>query len=327
MLTCMTLFKTSTKRRADRATRRTRNRCPPTASPPSSISLSPRRRGLARLSPLTRRLIAPDPGALTFTGTCSYIVGEGEVAIIDPGPAISSHIDALLKAVAGEVLAAILVTHTHRDHSPGRQHIAGTNRRAGRRLRALRGARRPSGPRPRRLARPRLCARSRNGGRRTHRSWRRDDRGRGDCRATPPIICASRCARSARFSPAIMSWPGRPSVARPTAPCATTWRRSKSCGGGRTRSIGRRMADPCAIRDAICALSHITAPSVRRRSYTARRGRRTIPQMVAHIYEGVDARLHGAAALTVFAHIEDLIARGLVQTDGPADFSARYVRT
>jgi glyoxylase-like metal-dependent hydrolase (beta-lactamase superfamily II) len=56
-------------------------------------------------------------------------------------------------------------------------------------------------------------------------------------------------------------------------------------------------------------------------------GDETIPQMVAHIYEGVDARLHGAAALTVFAHIEDLIARGLVRTDGPADFSARYVRT
>ena len=73
---------------------------------------------LARVSPLTRRLIAPNPGAFTFTGTCSYIVGQGEVAIIDPGPAISCHINALLKTFAGEKLAAILVTHTHRDHSP-----------------------------------------------------------------------------------------------------------------------------------------------------------------------------------------------------------------
>jgi sulfur transfer complex TusBCD TusB component (DsrH family) len=61
-------------------------------------------------------------------------------------------------------------------------------------------------------------------------------------------------------------------------------------------------------------------------------GDETIPQMVAHIYEDVDARLHGAATLTVFAHIEDLIARGLVKAAGAANIGAatiyaRYVRT
>ncbi|MBX9761294.1 MAG: MBL fold metallo-hydrolase [Beijerinckiaceae bacterium] len=73
----------------------------------------------ARLSPLVRRLIAPNPGPFTFTGTCTYIVGSGDVAIIDPGPASEDHLAALLAAVKGERVSHILVTHTHKDHSPG----------------------------------------------------------------------------------------------------------------------------------------------------------------------------------------------------------------
>ena len=69
------------------------------------------------LTPLIRRLVAPNPSAFTFTGTCSYIVGRGEVAIIDPGPDSDSHLAALMKATEGERVAYIVVTHTHRDHS------------------------------------------------------------------------------------------------------------------------------------------------------------------------------------------------------------------
>ena len=72
---------------------------------------------VARVSPLIRRLVAPNPSAFTFTGTCTYIVGEGEVAILDPGPNDDAHLAALLAAVAGERIAYIVVTHTHRDHS------------------------------------------------------------------------------------------------------------------------------------------------------------------------------------------------------------------
>ncbi|PNG24980.1 MBL fold metallo-hydrolase [Methylocella silvestris] len=71
------------------------------------------------LSPLVRRIVADNPGPMTFTGTCSYIVGKGEVAIIDPGPASESHLAALTHALRGEKVAAILVTHTHKDHAPG----------------------------------------------------------------------------------------------------------------------------------------------------------------------------------------------------------------
>ena len=73
---------------------------------------------VTELSPLVRRVIAPNPSAFTFHGTGTYIVGRGDVAIIDPGPDISEHITALLTAVADETVTHILVTHTHRDHSP-----------------------------------------------------------------------------------------------------------------------------------------------------------------------------------------------------------------
>lgn len=72
-----------------------------------------------RLSPLVRRVIAGNPGPFTFTGTGTYIVGNGRVAVIDPGPADKAHIDAILAATRDEVISHILVTHTHIDHSPG----------------------------------------------------------------------------------------------------------------------------------------------------------------------------------------------------------------
>lgn len=73
----------------------------------------------AQVSPLIRRVIANNPGPFTFTGTGTYIVGHGEhVAMIDPGPADEAHLAALLKAVEGERVTHVLVTHTHLDHSP-----------------------------------------------------------------------------------------------------------------------------------------------------------------------------------------------------------------
>lgn len=70
------------------------------------------------LEPLVRRVLAPNPSAFTYSGTQTYIVGEGTVAVIDPGPDDPDHVAALLRAVEGETVSAILCTHTHRDHSP-----------------------------------------------------------------------------------------------------------------------------------------------------------------------------------------------------------------
>jgi len=75
----------------------------------------------AKLDPIEpgiARVLAHNPSAFTYTGTQTYFVGEDEVAIIDPGPDLPEHVDALVEAVAGRPLAAIMCTHTHRDHSP-----------------------------------------------------------------------------------------------------------------------------------------------------------------------------------------------------------------
>ncbi len=71
-----------------------------------------------RVSPLIRRVIANNPGPFTYLGTGTYIVGHGAVAVIDPGPDLPTHLEAILAAVAGERVSHILVTHHHADHSP-----------------------------------------------------------------------------------------------------------------------------------------------------------------------------------------------------------------
>src|ERR1700724_1950414 len=73
--------------------------------------------------PGVRRLLVDNPGPFTFKGTLTYIVGKDRVAIIDPGPIDDAHIAALLDAVRGETVTHILVTHTHRDHSPAAARI------------------------------------------------------------------------------------------------------------------------------------------------------------------------------------------------------------
>ena len=71
-----------------------------------------------RVRPGVRRILCNNPSPFTFTGTNSYIVGSGRVAIIDPGPRNEAHLQALLDAVRGETVTHIFVTHTHSDHSP-----------------------------------------------------------------------------------------------------------------------------------------------------------------------------------------------------------------
>ena len=71
-----------------------------------------------QVSPLIRRVICNNPGPFTFLGTGTYIVGQGEVAVIDPGPDDPAHLEAILAAIPGERVGAIVITHHHADHSP-----------------------------------------------------------------------------------------------------------------------------------------------------------------------------------------------------------------
>ena len=76
---------------------------------------------LESVAPLIRRIVARNPSPFTFRGTGTYVVGQGEVAVIDPGPDLADHIEALLAGLSGERVTHILITHTHRDHSPAAQ--------------------------------------------------------------------------------------------------------------------------------------------------------------------------------------------------------------
>ncbi|MDE3081267.1 MAG: MBL fold metallo-hydrolase [Paracoccaceae bacterium] len=72
-----------------------------------------------RLAPGLRRVLAPNPSPMTLHGTNTFLIGEGRVAVIDPGPASAAHLDAILAALSpGETISHILVTHSHLDHSP-----------------------------------------------------------------------------------------------------------------------------------------------------------------------------------------------------------------
>lgn len=70
-------------------------------------------------APLVRRVVCANPSAFTFRGTNTYIIGRGAVAVLDPGPADPAHLAAILAATRGETITHVIVSHTHRDHSPG----------------------------------------------------------------------------------------------------------------------------------------------------------------------------------------------------------------
>lgn len=85
-------------------------------APPTGIPIA--------LEPLVTRVLAPNASAYTYTGTQTHIVGTTDLAIIDPGPADDAHHAALLAAVGDRPVRAIVITHHHRDHSPGAPRLA-----------------------------------------------------------------------------------------------------------------------------------------------------------------------------------------------------------
>ena len=76
------------------------------------------------LEPLVARVLAPNPSPFTYTGTHTHLVGTTDLAVIDPGPDVPEHIDAIVTAIAGRPVTAIVITHTHRDHSPASRPLA-----------------------------------------------------------------------------------------------------------------------------------------------------------------------------------------------------------
>lgn len=93
-------------------------------APTFDTDFSPEYGTMVEVSPLLRRLVCENPSKFTFHGTGTYVIGRGEIAVVDPGPRDPTHVDNLLRSLDGESVRHILITHTHGDHSPAAAALA-----------------------------------------------------------------------------------------------------------------------------------------------------------------------------------------------------------
>lgn len=278
--------------------------------------------------PGVRRVLCNNPSPFTFTGTVSYIVGKGNVAIIDPGPIDEAHTQALLDAVRGETVTHILVTHTHKDHSPG---VAA--------LKAATGAT-VYAEGPHRASRPAYASETRateSGG-----DWNfRPDvtlkdgdvvEGNGwllDVIATPGHtanhIAFAWPERNLSFvGDHVMGW--STSIVAPPDGSMVDYMASLERLASRNEQLyfsGHGPEIPDAVRFVKFLIRHRKA---REASILHRlaKGEADIPTIVRASYIGIDPRLAGAAGYSVLAHLEDLVARNIVATDGDPTISGSY---
>jgi len=267
-----------------------------------------------------RRVMADNPGPFTFKGTLSYIVGRGKVAIIDPGPDDAAHIGALLDAVRGETVTHIFVTHTHRDHSPAVPAI-----------KAATGAT-VYAEGPHRAARPLHIGEHNPLDSSGDRDFRPDVQLKdgevveGDGWAIEAVTTPGHTANHMAFAlkdrnilfagDHVMGW--ATSIVAPPDGAMSDYMASLDKLARRDEDLyfsGHGPAIPDAKRFVNYYILHRKA---REGSILHRlgKGAADIPSIVRAIYIGIDPRLTGAAGLSVLAHMEDLVVRGLVETDG-----------
>jgi hydroxyacylglutathione hydrolase len=275
-----------------------------------------------------RRVMANNPGPFTFKGTVSYIIGRGKVAIVDPGPDDPAHISALLDAVRNETVTHIFVTHTHRDHSPavpaikkatGATVFAEGPHRAARPLHI--GEHNPLDASADRDFRPDVMLR--DGERVAGDGWTIEA-------VTTPGHTANHMAyalkeKSTLFAgDHVMAW--ATSIVAPPDGAMSDYMDSLAKLSRRSEAIYLPGHGP-AIADAPRFVSYyILHRKAREDSILHRlsKGATDIPTIVRAIYIGIDPRLTGAAGLSVLAHLEDLVARGVVETDGQPAIDGVY---
>ena len=280
------------------------------------------------VAPKVRRVLANNPSPFTFKGTCTYIIGEGTVAILDPGPDDPVHIDAVLDAVRGETVEHILVTHTHRDHSPAARTVSA---RTGAKVLA---------EGPHRFARALHVGEANRMEAGADLEFKPDRRlvdaevieGRGyalEVIATPGHA-ANHLAFALKGSDLlfsgdhVMAW--ATSIVAPPDGSMSEYMASLR----KLRARPERLYLPGhggPMRDAPVFVERYIEHRAAREAAILRvlsRGETDIPGLVRAIYIGLDPRLSGAAGLSVLAHLEDLVARGAVETEGPPSVTGRY---
>lgn len=278
-----------------------------------------------RLTPLISRVVANNPGPFTFTGTGVYIVGQREVAVIDPGPLIDEHLAALKRALAGKRVSHILVTHTHIDHSPAAQPL---QEWSGARTYAF-------GP---------------------HGSGHHDDGPRmeegGDQAFVPDVrLRDGEIVEGDGFAIEAVHTPGhtsnhlcfalREEKALFTGDHVMGWSTTVVAPpDGNMREYMASLRKLQARGDKVLYPTHgapVTDPAPFLQAYVDHRlereaqivsclrdGIRKIPAMVERMYADVDKRLHPAAARSVLAHLIQLTEDGRVVAEPAAIASATY---
>lgn len=279
-----------------------------------------------QLSPLIQRVIANNPGPFTFTGTATFIVGQARagtsVAVIDPGPADEDHLEALLASVEGRTVSHVLVTHTHRDHSPLAHPFADA------------------------VGAPILAARPPE--RQTHASGTLDEE--EDDRFQPDtILCGGETITGDGWTVKSMFTPGHASN---HMAFALLEENALFCGdhimGWSTTVVAPpdgNMSDYISSLEAVIAQDFsvlwpthgppVFAPSVFLAAYRRHRldreaqilgrvqaGDADIATMVPILYAAVDPRLWPAASLSVRAHLDKLVREGRIRVDAAGAYAA-----
>ena len=277
-----------------------------------------------QVSPLIRRVIARNPGPFTYTGTGVYIVGSGEVAVIDPGPEIAEHLDALLAALEGERVTHILVTHHHLDHSPLARplaHLTGATI-YGRAAPTDHGEA-PAGLEEGGDGRFKPDVELADGQVLSGPGWTLE------AIATPGHtsnhVCFALKEENALFcGDHIMGW----STTVITPPDGDMGDYFASLEKVKARGFdtlwpthGAPVREVEPFIDAYIA--HRRAREVQILNALAA-GLTRIKTMVPSLYAAVDPRLHPAAAMSVLAHMQQLVREGRVVCDGAADLDAEY---
>jgi glyoxylase-like metal-dependent hydrolase (beta-lactamase superfamily II) len=281
-----------------------------------------------QVAPRVRAVAANNSGPFTFKGTVSYIIGSGKVAILDPGPDDDTHVAALLDAVRGETVTHIFVTHTHRDHSP-----------AVPKIKAATGAT-VYAQGPHRLARPLHIGETRRLDASADMDFRPDVAladgevvsGSGFTleAVTTPGHTANHMAYALRESDLlfsgdhVMAW--STTIVAPPDGAMSDYMDSLHKLARRTEPL-YLSGHGAPVREAPRFVRHLIEHRHGREASILHRlgkGAADIPTIVKAVYIGLDPRLAGAAGLSTLAHLEDLVARGVVRTDGPASIGGTY---
>jgi glyoxylase-like metal-dependent hydrolase (beta-lactamase superfamily II) len=283
---------------------------------------------LEQVSPLIRRWVLNNPSPFTFTGTCCYIVGKGKVAVIDPGPGLPGEAETLINALKGETIENIVVTHTHRDHSPGARILKNLTNAP------IVGCKPHWSARELNLGESNILDASADREHRPDRSMADSDILKGSGYSLEAIetpghtmnhLCFALRQENALFSgDHVMAW--STSIVAPPDGSMAAFMASLDKLRQRSEIIywpghGGPVMDPQRFLRGLVGHRRMREASI---LAALREGQASIPALVDKLYDGLIPQLKGAAALSVFAHIEDLIGRQLIAPIGVISLQAQY---